>query len=84
MSGGGPAALRRLLASPETVAVPGAHDPVTARLVEQAGFSAVYLGGNGLGISLAKGQPLLTLTETVECAARIVRTTRLPLIVDAG
>lgn len=80
----GPAALRRLLASRETVAVPGVYDPVTARLVEQAGFPAVYLGGNGLGISLAKGQPLIGLAETVDCAARIVRTTDLPLIVDAG
>ncbi len=80
----GPAALRSLLASPQTVAVPGVYDPVTARLVEQAGFAAVYLGGNALGISLAKGQPLIGLTETVECAARITRTTDLPLIVDAG
>jgi methylisocitrate lyase len=64
--------------------VPGAHDPVTARIVEQAGFSAAYLSGNSLGISLAKGQPLIGLTETVECAARMVRTTDLPLIVDAG
>lgn len=80
----GPAALRQLLASREMVAVPGVHDPVTARLVEQAGFSAVYVGGNALGISLAKGQPLLNLSETVDCAARITRTTDLPLIVDAG
>ncbi|MGE3925761.1 MAG: oxaloacetate decarboxylase [Lautropia sp.] len=76
--------MRRLLSSHETAAVPGVYDPVTARLVEQAGFPAVYLGGNGLGISLAKGQPLIGLTETVDCAARIVRTTDLPLIVDAG
>jgi 2-methylisocitrate lyase-like PEP mutase family enzyme len=79
-----PTALRQLLDLGEAVAVPGVYDPVTARLVEKAGFSAVYLGGNALGISLAKGQPMLTLTETVEACARIVRTTDLPLIVDAG
>lgn len=66
------------------VAAPGASDPFTARLIERAGFEAIYLGGNALGLSLAKGQPLITLTETVDYAAKIVRTTDLPLIVDAG
>jgi 2-methylisocitrate lyase-like PEP mutase family enzyme len=59
-------------------------DPFTARLIERAGFDALYLGGNALGLSLAKGQPLLTLTETAEAAGRIVTTSDLPLIVDAG
>jgi len=65
-------------------AAPGACDPFTARLIERAGFSAVYLGGNALGVSLAVGQPLVTLTETAEAAARICRTTESPLIVDAA
>ena len=33
--------LRRLLAGPGIVLAPGAYDPLTARLVEQAGFPAV-------------------------------------------
>jgi 2-methylisocitrate lyase-like PEP mutase family enzyme len=78
------ARLRRLLAQGRMVAAPGACDPFTARLIERAGFEAVYLGGNAMGLSLAKGQPLITLTETVDYAAKIVRTTDLPLIVDAG
>jgi methylisocitrate lyase len=65
-------------------AAPGACDPFTARLIERAGFQAVYLGGNALGLNLAKGQPLVTLTETVEYSARIARTVDMPLIVDAG
>jgi methylisocitrate lyase len=80
----GARALNDLLQRGGTVPVPGVHDPMTARIVEQAGFSAIYLGGNGLGISLGKGQPLITLTETVDCAARITRAVDLPLIVDAG
>lgn len=76
--------LRALLQRPDILAVPGAHDGVSARVAEHAGFSALYLGGNALGISLAVGQPLLTLTETADCAARIVRTSSCPLIVDAG
>ena len=79
-----PTRLRSMLSRSRMVAAPGASDPFTARLIERAGFEAVYLGGNALGLSLAKGQPLITLTETADCAAKIVRTTDLPLIVDAG
>jgi 2-methylisocitrate lyase-like PEP mutase family enzyme len=66
------------------IPAPGVCDPFTARLVERAGFELLYLGGNALGLSLAKGQPLVTLTETVSHASAIVRTSGLPLIVDAG
>jgi 2-methylisocitrate lyase-like PEP mutase family enzyme len=77
---------RRLRASMEQggIAAPGACDPFTARLIEQAGFEAVYLGGNAMGLHLAKGQPLVTLTETVDMSAKIARTVDCPLIVDAG
>ena len=64
------ARLRAMLARGGMVAAPGACDPFTARLIERAGFEAVYLGGNAMGLSLAKGQPLITLTETVDYAAR--------------
>ena len=38
----GPRRLRELLAGPEPVVAPGAYDALSARLVEQAGFDAVY------------------------------------------
>ncbi len=66
------------------VTAPGACDPFTARLIARAGFDTLYLGGNALGLSLAKGQPIVTLTETVAHASAIVLATDLPLIVDAG
>lgn len=66
------------------VAAPGACDPFTARLIARAGFDVLYLGGNALGLSLAKGQPIVTLTETASYASQIVLATGLPLIVDAG
>jgi 2-methylisocitrate lyase-like PEP mutase family enzyme len=66
------------------VCAPGACDAFTARLIERSGFPAVYLGGNALGLSLGKGQPLVTLTETVEYASRLVRATATPVVVDAG
>ncbi len=39
--------LRALLAKPGYAVVPGAHDTLTAKLVELAGFDAVYLTGGG-------------------------------------
>ena len=42
-----PDTLRRLFERPEIVVAPGAYDGLTARLVEQAGFPAVYMTGAG-------------------------------------
>ena len=41
------ARLRALLARPDMVVAPGAYDAITARLIEQAGFPAVYMTGAG-------------------------------------
>ncbi len=64
--------------------VPGAFNALTARLVEQAGFPAVYLSGAAL--SACAGLPdvgLLTLTEFVEAARGITRAVSIPLLCDA-
>jgi 2-methylisocitrate lyase-like PEP mutase family enzyme len=76
--------LRRLLAGPEMLVAPGGYDGITARLIEQAGFSAVYMTGAGTAASF--GLPdygLLSMTEMVANAARMVRATTLPVIADA-
>src|SRR5436190_9821 len=55
---------RSLIAQNRYIVAPGAFDTLTARLVELAGFEAVYLTGGGY--SRANGYPdlgLLTLTE---------------------
>jgi carboxyvinyl-carboxyphosphonate phosphorylmutase len=78
------AQLRELLSKPDIVQAPGAYDGLTATLIEQAGFPAVYM--TGAGTSAAKGFPdfgLLTLTEMVENAAVIARTVKVPVISDA-
>lgn len=78
------ARLRQLLKGPELVVAPGAYDGLTARLVEQAGFAAVYM--TGAGTSLARGFPdfgLLGMSEMVENAGTIARTVAIPLISDA-
>ena len=82
---GGPARLRELLDSGETVIAPGAFDPLAARLVEEAGFRAVYMTGFGTSAALL-GRPdvgLLTMTEMADNAARIAACVDIPLIADA-
>ena len=81
----GPAQLRALLAGAEPVVAPGAYDALSARLVEAAGFPAVYMTGFGVTASLI-GRPdigLLTMTEMVQAARRIVSTVAVPVIADA-
>jgi 2,3-dimethylmalate lyase len=77
--------LRELLAGPEPVVAPGAYDALSARLVEQAGFGVVYMTGFGSTASLI-GRPdvgLLTGTEMIDNARRIVAAVDVPVIADA-
>jgi 2-methylisocitrate lyase-like PEP mutase family enzyme len=76
--------LRALLRQDGMIVAPGAYDGITARLIEQAGFDAVYM--TGAGTSATFGYPdfgLLTMTEMVGNAARIVRAVTVPVIADA-
>ena len=78
------ARMRGLLRAPGMVVAPGAYDGLTAMLVAQAGFPAVYM--TGAGTSVAHGYPdfgLLTETEMVANAARMARAVDIPLIADA-
>jgi 2-methylisocitrate lyase-like PEP mutase family enzyme len=80
----GAKALRSLLGADAMVIAPGAYDGLTAKLVAQAGFPAVYM--TGAGTSVSQGYPdfgLLTMSEMVENAARIVRAVDVPVIADA-
>ena len=82
---GGPARLRALLASGRTIVAPGAFDPLAARLVEEAGFPAVYMTGFGTSAALI-GRPdvgLLTMTEMAASAGRIADCVDIPVIADA-
>ena len=81
----GPARLRALLDDGETIVAPGAYDALSARLVEDAGFPAIYMTGFGVTASLL-GRPdfgLLTMTEMVQTAHRIVSTVDVPVVADA-
>src|SRR5690349_24826400 len=81
---GGPARLRTLLASGQTIVAPGAFDPLSARLVEEAGFPAVYMTGFGTSSGLI-GRPdvrLLTMTEMADNAWRLAACVDVPVIAD--
>ena len=78
------ARLRAALRAPGLIVAPGAHDGLTARLVADAGFPAVYM--TGAGTAAVSGFPdfgLLTMTEMVANAARLARATTVPVIADA-
>src|SRR5215211_5236481 len=67
------------------VAMPGVFNAATARMVERAGFEAVYISGAGLCNATA-GVPdvgLLTLTEVTLLARYVARAVKIPCIVDA-
>ncbi len=82
---GGPARLRELLDAGQTIVAPGAFGPLAARLVEEAGFPAVYMTGFGTSAALL-GRPdvgLLTMTEMADNAARIAACVDIPVLADA-
>ena len=76
--------IRSLIGGDGYTIVPGAYDTLTARLVEQAGFDAVYLTGGGY--SRANGYPdlgLLTLSENVRFIGMTIEAVGIPVIADA-
>lgn len=77
--------LKARLAQPDPIIAPGCYDAHSARLIEQAGFEGVYMTGYGTSASLL-GKPdvgLLTMTEMVNQAHRIVEAVNVPVIADA-
>ncbi|MDT0462861.1 methylisocitrate lyase [Streptomyces gibsoniae] len=77
-------ALRERLATGRLLPMPGALNPLSARLIQDIGFEAVYLSGAVLAAGL--GLPDIGLTTSTEVAARAQQTARvtdLPVLVDA-
>src|SRR5438477_6782760 len=75
---------RDLLKRERMVVAPGAYDCITGKLIEQAGFSAVYMTGAGTAATL--GYPdygLITMDEMADNAGRIAAAVKVPVIADA-
>lgn len=67
------------------VLAPGAYDSLTAKLIENVGFQAVYMTGGGVSYSTL-GKPdlgFLTMTEMAQKAAYICDAVSVPVIADA-
>jgi phosphoenolpyruvate phosphomutase len=77
------AILRRTLAAERPTVLAGAHDALSARLVEIAGFDAVW--ASGFEISASRGVPdasLLTLTDMLDAARHMNEASALPVVAD--
>lgn len=80
-----PTRLRKLVAGSRCLVAPGAVDALAARLIKLEGFEVVYMSGAGTTLTRI-GMPdigLLTMTEMVDNAARVVAGSELPVIADA-
>ena len=78
------AALRQHLARGALLVAPGGYDAITARVIEQAGFGAVYM--SGAAVSAAHGFPdfgLLTLSEMARMAGLMAQSVSIPVLADA-
>jgi len=76
--------LRQLLNEPGMLVAPGAHDVMSARIVEAEGFQAVYLGGFATSASML-GIPdhsLITMTELLAQARNVAAAVNIPIISD--
>lgn len=77
--------LRKLLNERQALVVPGAHDAISAKLVEKTGFKAVQVSGFGLAGSLL-GLPdmaFLSFEEMRNFTRNIVDAVSIPVMADA-
>lgn len=80
----GPQKLRQLLASDGIIVAGGAHDALSARIVEDVGFQLCVV--TGAGLSMVRGYPdvgLMTMEEAVQGARYIAEAIDIPVICDA-
>lgn len=75
----------RQAAAGSTLPIPGAFNALAGRMIEEAGFPAMYLSGAAFsaGALALPDIGLFTLTELVQQTTRLTRQVNIPLIVDA-
>jgi len=78
------ASLRSMLNEPEPVVATLVSNPLMAKLAEQAGFRALYLGGGMLGYAKAVLEANLNISELVQAGIDIRTVCDLPLILDGA
>lgn len=76
--------LRKLIEDKQILVAPGAHDVLTAKVIEKVGFNAVYMTGYGQAASVL-GKPdvgLMTMTEMQGQARKFAAAVDIPVIAD--
>jgi 2-methylisocitrate lyase-like PEP mutase family enzyme len=76
--------LRQLLASGKTLVAPGAHDAMTAMVLEKVGFDLIYM--TGYGTAAAMGMPdvgLATIGEMIRNAQYMASAVSIPIVADS-
>ncbi len=76
--------LRDLIATGENIVIPGAHDPLLARVMERMGFKALACAGWMTAGHLVTPEPVLTMTEQIDVARRVAQSVDIPIFSDAG
>ena len=76
--------LTKMMQGTAPVCAPLVLDPMMARMAEDAGFKALYLGGGATGYLRVYLEANLTLTEMAQSALEIRTVSGLPLILDAA
>ncbi|MDI6724651.1 MAG: isocitrate lyase/phosphoenolpyruvate mutase family protein [Methanobacterium sp.] len=76
--------LKKLLNSGETLIMPDAYDPVSAKLIQKAGFKAVQCSGYSFSIQAGyKSEMDVKLDENIERTKKIVKSVDIPVMADA-
>ena len=76
--------LKELLNSEEILIMPDAYDPVSARLVEMAGFKAVQCSGYSFSIAAARPKEIdISRNENLEITRSMVEAVGVPVMADA-
>lgn len=76
--------LRQLLATGQTLVAPGAHDALTAMVLEKLGFDLIYM--TGYGTAAAMGMPdvgLVTVGEMIRNAQFMANAVSIPIVADS-
>ena len=75
--------LKQLLDSKETLVMPDAYDPLSARIIEQAGFKAVQCSGYSFSLAACRKQEIdIGLAENLALTAAIVQAVSVPVMAD--
>lgn len=77
--------LRKLIEENEILVAPGAYDPLSAKIIETAGFPLIYMGGFACS-AVYLGEPdlgLMSFAEMVDHLGRSARSVKVPIIADA-